>query len=180
MEHAVYAATELDKADVDIRIKNLTQAIVEMFETTKATNLELHTVLLYVHDIFARTPLSPLTSDLDEWVQTEQGVWQNTRRETTFSRDHGQTWYDIVNPSLSNGDTHLQETWAPLVLGDENLKGGCIVRVREDAYGEGYGAQYNGQRGTFASARNGFVYVNYDGQRTNPAPHKPEALERLV
>lgn len=64
-------------------------------------------------DLFCRLarfePLTPITSDPDEWTNDTQignePLWQNTRRSTSFSRDGGKTWYDIDDPTLNNGDT---------------------------------------------------------------------------
>jgi hypothetical protein len=58
-------------------------------------------------------PLTPLTSDPDEWmcVSEEQRpdrstpVWQSRRRPSTFSRDGGKTWYDLDDATQNNGDS---------------------------------------------------------------------------
>ena len=52
-----------------------------------------------LHDLLRFRPLSPLTSDPDEWF--DQGeisgtpLWQNRRDSAAFSRDGGQTWYFV-------------------------------------------------------------------------------------
>lgn len=50
--------------------------------------------------------LSPLTADPKEWVEIERDklgegegkLWQSTRQSSCFSRDRGNTWYDIDDP----------------------------------------------------------------------------------
>lgn len=42
--------------------------------------------------------LSPLTDDLEEWMQVEMGdkpCWQSRRQSSCFSMDGGKTYYDI-------------------------------------------------------------------------------------
>lgn len=66
----------------------------------------------YVRQIFDTVaqfkPLSPLTSDPSEWMEITHGLWQNRRRSSTFSRDYGNTWHDIDDESLNNGDTWMK------------------------------------------------------------------------
>ena len=41
-------------------------------------------------------PLTPLTSDPSEWMEVESGkMWQSIRKPSAFSKDGGQTWYDL-------------------------------------------------------------------------------------
>jgi len=55
-------------------------------------------------------PLSPLTNNPNEWMEvtskTVNGEFlhQNTRCSSVFSRDGGQTWYDI-DGKFNNNDT---------------------------------------------------------------------------
>lgn len=61
--------------------------------------------------------LTPIGSDKDEWMNVSEmsndKLWQNKRRGTTFSRDAGKTWYDIDDPKLNNGDTWTRKQWLP-------------------------------------------------------------------
>lgn len=53
---------------------------------------QLHTLLQF-------RPLSPLTSDPEEWFDhgeiSDSPLWQNKRDGAAFSRDGGQTWYYV-------------------------------------------------------------------------------------
>jgi hypothetical protein len=44
-------------------------------------------------------PLTPLTSDPSEWMDVSEAsgtaMWQSRRSPTVFSKDGGQTWYDL-------------------------------------------------------------------------------------
>jgi len=44
--------------------------------------------------------LTPVSSS-DHWNEVEAGLWQNSRQSSVFSKDGGQTWYDI-----DKGKTH--------------------------------------------------------------------------
>jgi len=84
----------------------------------------------------------------------------------------------VENPALG---TYDQETWAPVLLGDDGLLSGIVLRVKNDAYSEGSSTLHNGRRGVFACARSGYVYITYDGvSGGSPAPHRPEKVERLA
>jgi hypothetical protein len=56
-------------------------------------------VTLEVFDKVARfKTLTPITSNADEWMEVGNGNWQNRRQSSVFSKDGGQTWYDIDEP----------------------------------------------------------------------------------
>lgn len=40
-------------------------------------------------------PLTPITSNPDEWMEVGTGMWQSKRQPSLFSRDGGKSWYDI-------------------------------------------------------------------------------------
>ena len=44
-------------------------------------------------------PLTPLTSDPAEWNEVGDGMWQSRRSPSVFSKDGGQTWYDLDAPA---------------------------------------------------------------------------------
>lgn len=61
-------------------------------------------LVLSAFDKVARfEPLTPLTYQEDEWMSIleerlpdgEGPLWQNVRKSTIFTTDHGKTWYDI-------------------------------------------------------------------------------------
>lgn len=54
---------------------------------------------LDVFDKVARfKPLTPITSNPDEWMEVGEGMWQSRRSPSVFSKDGGQTWYDLDAP----------------------------------------------------------------------------------
>jgi len=40
-------------------------------------------------------PLTPLTSNPDEWMEVGEKMWQSKRNPNVFSKDGGKTWYNI-------------------------------------------------------------------------------------
>lgn len=52
-----------------------------------------------LHALLQFKPLSPLTSDPDEWIDQSEAsgrpMWQNRRDPSVFSEDGGQTWYSV-------------------------------------------------------------------------------------
>lgn len=44
-------------------------------------------------------PLTPLTSNPDEWMEVGEGLWQSKRQPSVFSHDGGQTWHDLDDPA---------------------------------------------------------------------------------
>lgn len=40
-------------------------------------------------------PLSEITSDIREWMEVSDGVWQSRRSPAVFSKDRGATYYDL-------------------------------------------------------------------------------------
>jgi hypothetical protein len=124
-------------------------------------------------------PLSPLTSNPDEWMLvSDEPLWQSKRRASTFSRDEGQTWYDSDDPSLNNGDVQDRQNgqWGPAYLGF-NLKPNVVVRVKYGAYDKGVATQVNGMPGRVAAVRHGMVAVVHENGDTYN--HTPERLEVL-
>jgi len=99
-------------------------------------------------------------------------------------------WALTTAKKLLDGE-HLEEvtgpgddegTWAPILLGD-GTRPGHAVRVKSDAYPNGrFAHQHNGRLGTFAGARNGFVYVKYTDETkdVHPQAHRPDLVEKQV
>lgn len=143
---------------------------------------------LEVFDLVARyKPLAPVGKTEDEWIKVADelapseanGLWQNNRRSTTFSRDGGNTWYDIEDASLNNGDMHRR--YEDLKLGDISI-GEDRVRVKDDAYEGHAGSRHNGQEGLVVGVRNGLVTVKYDSDDRDLMGHQHQAgkLERYI
>lgn len=63
-------------------------------------------------DLLCFKPLSPLTSNPDEWQDVTEftdgsKLWQNRRDGRCFSYDQGQTWYNIEDPRFR----HARHWW---------------------------------------------------------------------
>lgn len=52
-----------------------------------------------VLDLFRRLAnfdaLTPLTDNPDEWIKHADDMWQNARQSSSFSSDHGKTYWDL-------------------------------------------------------------------------------------
>jgi hypothetical protein len=98
-------------ADYEGMLGNSVMELVETFAKQGHSGMSAAITL----DIFTRVasfkPLTPIGASPDEWNEVGTGVWQNRRRSTTFSRDGGDTWYDIDDATLNNGDqwVHSEE-----------------------------------------------------------------------
>lgn len=42
--------------------------------------------------------IMPIGTTENEWMSVAEGLWQNTRQSSVFSKDGGKTWYDIDAP----------------------------------------------------------------------------------
>lgn len=105
-----YAKDELQRAaifdkdaDYDGQIAPCVIELMEVFSKQGHTGFSAALTL----DLFTRlarfTPLTPLSSNLDEWIdRTEESdgnpMWQSKRSPSTFSKDGGKTWYDLDDP----------------------------------------------------------------------------------
>lgn len=92
------------------------KAVMELIETFAGqghSGMSATITLRLFYDLAQFKPIGPITNDPAEWMHVadtpEESVWQNRRRSTTFSRDAGNTWYDIEDPSLNHGDTWKRE-----------------------------------------------------------------------
>jgi len=180
-----HARTELDRAgllaaDAEYNgfLGRAVLALVKLFCEQGHSGTSAELTLDLFNTVARRQPLTPLTADKAEWKEVSDGVWQSTRRPTTFSRNAGRTWYDLDDDSLNNGDTVSGEIWVQLLRGEYRV--GTIVRVKEDAY-KSSARDHNGRRGVVVSTHTGDVKVRYDGSAVDDfSAHAPENLERLV
>lgn len=113
MQHAKFELEAAGLFDEDADYNGaLAHAVMELIETFARQEHSGFSAMMTI-DLFSRLaryePLTPISSNPDEWVNVfeEDGKphYQNKRRSTSFSRDGGQTWYDIEDSSLNNGDT---------------------------------------------------------------------------
>jgi hypothetical protein len=108
VEHARYEMNRAGLFDKDADYGGAhAKAVMKLIETfaEQGHSNNSAAITLALFDKLARfEPIGPITSDADEWVEVTEGMWQNKRRGTSFSRDGGATWYDIDDESLNNGD----------------------------------------------------------------------------
>ena len=75
--------------------------ILEKFFDTWDSGGAVWAVAPILQRLLAGKPLSPLTGEADEWMEVNDGVYQNKRLPTVFKDKrfhHGQTAYDLDNP----------------------------------------------------------------------------------
>lgn len=113
VKHAEYElklAGLFDKdSDYDGMLGEAVMELVKVFAKQGHSGFSAHQTLRIFNEVANFKPLTPIGKSKDEWVDvsemsSEQPMWQNKRRGTTFSRDGGKTWYDIDDPKLNNGD----------------------------------------------------------------------------
>lgn len=184
VEHAKYElgrAGLMDRdSDYDGRLGRAALEIVKVFADQGHSGMSAMATIDIVTKLMAFKPLTPITSDPDEWIdvseQSGYPFWQNKRRSTSFSRDGGKTWYDIEDPTANNGDAERpDDAWETVELG-VNVHPGDEVRVKYNAYGEGSLAlRHNGQLGILVRVNAGMCAVRYtDGHEYM---HVPSRLE---
>ena len=111
-EHARYELNRAGLFDADADYGGAhAKAVMELIETFSAqghSGMSAALTLKLFYELAQFHPLGPITSGPDEWVDisgiSDEPLWQNKRRGSSFSRDGGKTWYDIEDESLNNGD----------------------------------------------------------------------------
>jgi hypothetical protein len=70
--------------------------LVEVFSKQGHSGGSAHLVLEVFNRLARFKPLTPLTTNPDEWMEVEDGkMWQNLRQSSVFSNDGGKTAYDV-------------------------------------------------------------------------------------
>lgn len=77
--------------------------LVKMFAAQGHSGFSASLVLSAFDKVARFQPLTPITSNPDEWMNVSEysggnPVWQSRRNPSLFSNDGGQTWYDIDAP----------------------------------------------------------------------------------
>lgn len=97
-----HAETELrlaglfDKdSDYDGALGPAVMELVEKFAAQGHSGFSAGLTLDLFNRVASFKPLTPITSNPDEWMECGPSVWQNRRKPTTFSKDGGKTWYDL-------------------------------------------------------------------------------------
>lgn len=96
-------------SDYDGMLGEAVLELVKVFAKQGHSGFSAHQTLKIFNTVASYKPLTPIGTTEDEWMDisdiSNDPLWQNTRRSSTFSRDGGKTWYDIDDPKLNNGDT---------------------------------------------------------------------------
>lgn len=113
-EYELRRAGIFDKdADYNGALSKVVMDLIRLFASQKHSGYSANMTLDLFNELARFRPLTPITSDPEEWTDvshmSDSKMWQNKRRTTSFSRDGGQTWYDIDDASLNNGDSWFSD-----------------------------------------------------------------------
>lgn len=76
--------------------------IMEVFAKQGHSGASAAMTISVVEDLMRFKPLTPLTSNADEWFDVSEmsgePMWQSKRQPSCFSKDGGKTWYDLDAP----------------------------------------------------------------------------------
>lgn len=76
--------------------------LVQVFADQEHSGGSAMLTLGIVEKLLRFQPLTPITSDPDEWVDRTEisgyPLWQSKRNPAVFSPNGGQTWYDLDKP----------------------------------------------------------------------------------
>jgi hypothetical protein len=78
--------------------------LVEKFAAQGHSGFSASLVLSAFDKVARFEPLTPLTSNPDEWMNISEAsggnpMWQSRRKPSVFSSDGGKTYYDLDEPS---------------------------------------------------------------------------------
>lgn len=118
VKHAEYElklAGLFDKdSDYDGMLGDAVLQLVKVFAKQGHSGFSAGQTLAIFNTVANFKNLTPIGKSPDEWMDVTESspgpLWQNKRRSSTFSRDGGQTWYDIDDPKQNNGDTWQPKT----------------------------------------------------------------------
>lgn len=72
--------------------------LIKVFAKQGHSGFSAHQTLKIFQIVGSYKNLTPITSDPKYWIEVGDGMWQNTRAFSLFSKDGGKTWYDIDAP----------------------------------------------------------------------------------
>lgn len=98
--HEMYLAGLYDTdADYNGAIPGAVQRVVQVFAADEHSGGSAAMVLAILDKVLRFEPLTPLTSDPEEWRNVSETAgypfWQNKRDTRMFSEDGGKTWYNV-------------------------------------------------------------------------------------
>jgi hypothetical protein len=101
-------------SDYDGMLGEAVMELIKVFAKQGHSGFSANMTLKLFNEVASYKSLTPIGKSKDEWINvsdmSNERLWQNTRRSTTFSRDGGKTWYDIDDPKLNNGDVWQRES----------------------------------------------------------------------
>lgn len=90
-------------ADYDGMIPDAVMALVKAHSEQGHSGYSSGMVLSIFNRVINFKTLTPLTSNPEDWIEVSDGMWQNRRQGTAFSKDGGKTFYDLDDPSIGIG-----------------------------------------------------------------------------
>jgi len=98
-EKEVKAAGLLDAdSDYDGMLGEAVLDLVNVFDSQGHSGMSAAMVKSILDQLLEWKPLSPLTSNPEEWMGVSEGLWQSRRNPACFSEDGGKTYTDQNDP----------------------------------------------------------------------------------
>lgn len=72
--------------------------LIEVFSAQEHSGFSAARTLQLFNRVAKFKTLLPIGKTKDEWMEVGEGLWQNKRQYSVFSKDGGKTWYDIDEP----------------------------------------------------------------------------------
>ena len=120
MSMVEYAERELDLLgmtedsinEMSVMMRKHILHMVKEFAAENHSGMSAHYALTILTSLLAHKPLSPLTGADDEWMEIDDGLWQNKRASNVFKDKDGAYWGDGIvfweiikdNPEDINGE----------------------------------------------------------------------------
>ena len=92
VKHAKY---EMERIGVEPNTKDLIMQMITAFASGGHSGSSAMFTMMMFDRLVNFKALSPLTNNPNEWVEVCDDLWQSTRTSSSFSVDHGMTYYDL-------------------------------------------------------------------------------------
>ena len=103
VKHAKY---EMERIEVEPYIKDIVMQMITTFASGGHSGSSAMFTMMTFDRLANFKALSPLTNNPNEWVEVADDLWQSTRTSSSFSVDHGMTYYDL-------GERRWFAKWVP-------------------------------------------------------------------
>ncbi len=94
-------------SDYNGMVGDAVEKLVEVFAGQGHSGMSAEITLAAFDRVARWKPLTPITSDPSEWNDVSEysgePMWQSRRSPSTFSKDGGQTWYDLDASEAAHG-----------------------------------------------------------------------------